>query len=295
MKKLLCLIAILLPFISVAQPLKTRSGEYTYVVPSNQSLDEARKIALDKAKLKIIEDEFGTAVGVNELSKTTNIDGVSSSMFLSVGELEVKGEWIATVGEPTVTTIFSGENLAINVKLTGKIREITSSQVDLEIRILQNGIASKNESDTFRDKDDIFILFKTPVKGYVAVYHYDSDGVFRLLPYYGQDGSGVPVKGGVEYLFFEKHSTGVALSSEVSKINKPESNYKVDCKNSLDLCRYYIVFSPNEFSIANDVKDPETNIPATVEIGSFQKWMIKAKKQDPDMVVAIRDLTLKNK
>lgn len=61
-----------------------------------------------------------------------------------------------------------------------------------------------------------------------------------------------------------------------------------------DLCRYYIIFSPNNFSIANDGVSAE-NCPAQLDLESFQKWLGRVKKQDKDMVVTQRDVVLRKK
>lgn len=278
-----------------SQPILTRSGSYTYIAPPNQSLETAKKAALERAKLQIIEDEFGTVVGVSSISRTANVDGESTSAFLSIGETEVKGEWISTVGSPSFEMSFQGESMVIKVTVTGKIREITASSIELDIRILRNGISEKNESDVLKNEDDFFILFKSPVKGYVAVYQYDSDGVFRLLPYKDSEMASIPVKAGKEYIFFEDKSPGgVALRSDLSGRTNASSYYLATCGVEMDLCRYYVIFSPNSFSIPNDESSADSMV-ASISFDSFQKWLGKVKQHDKELVVIPRDITLRNK
>lgn len=297
MKRTICLLITLLGgiFLAYSQPILTRSGSYTYIAPPNQSPEIARKAALERAKLQIIENEYGTVVGVSNISRTTNVDGESTSSFLSLGETEVKGEWISTVGTPSFEMSFQGESMVIKVTVTGKIREITSSSVSLDIKILRNGINDKNESDVLKNEDDFFVLFKSPVKGYVAVYQYDSDGVFRLLPYKDSELASIPVKAGKEYVFFEDKSPGgVALRSDLSGRINPSSYYMATCSVGMDLCRYYVIFSPNNFSVPNDESGKDQMV-ATIDFDSFQRWLGKIRKQDTELVVVPRDITLRNK
>ena len=63
MKRIISLlIMLLLPLTFYAQKVKKVCGEYTYYVPANQSLEQAKNIALDRAKIKALADEFGTVV-----------------------------------------------------------------------------------------------------------------------------------------------------------------------------------------------------------------------------------------
>lgn len=277
-----------------AQPIITRTGSYIYVAPHDQSLEIAKKTALERAKLQIIEDEFGTVVGMNTISRTSDINGNSSSSFLAVSGTEVKGEWIKTVGTPSFEMTFQGESMVIKVTVTGQIREIVSSSIDLDVKILRNGISDKDESGTLKEGDDFFVYFKSPVKGYVAVYQYDSDGVFRLLPYNGSELSNIPVRAGREYIFFNENSKdGVSLRQDIPSGAKTSSYYTITCSTVEDLCRYYVVFSTNSFSIANDEAN-EGNV-SQLEFDAFQKWLAKVRKQDKDMTVVCRDVMLRNK
>lgn len=295
MKRAFCIITLLCSFVLLhAQPVLTRTGSYVYVVPPDQTLETAKKIALERAKLQVIEDEYGTVVGMSSISRTSDINGNSSSSFLAIGGTEVKGEWIKTVGTPSFEMAFQGESMVIKVTVTGQIREIVSSTIDIDVKILRNGTSDKDESVVLKDGDDFFVYFKSPVKGYVAVYQYDSDGVFRLLPYSDSELSSIPVKAGKEYVFFNGNSNdGVSLRQDISTGSKEGSYYTITCSSVEDLCRYYIVFSPNGFSVAND--ETNTGNVSQLDFDSFQRWLARVRKQDKDMTVVCRDITLRNK
>jgi len=278
---------------ALAQPVLTRSGSYTYVAPSDKSVEQAKQIALERAKVQILEDQYGTVVGVSNISRTANKDGESSSTFLSIGETEVKGEWLRTVGQPKYAISLKGETLIVKVTMTGKIREITQSKIELETKILANGIIATSQSEILKDGDRLFISFKSPADGFVAVYQYDRDGVFRLLPYKESEGVSVPVKAGKEYIFFPQIAeNGVVLRAEVDGNSELASQYIISCEAQEQLCRYYVIFSPNRFAVANDSTEVAADSPALNDFESFQKWIGRVRKQDKEMVVAIKDVTL---
>ena len=75
MKRLtLIIILIIAPMMLSAQKTLTASGSYTYNAPTNISLDQAKSIALERAKNDIIAEHFGTIVGVNNYTEVSNID-----------------------------------------------------------------------------------------------------------------------------------------------------------------------------------------------------------------------------
>ena len=72
MRYLLILCLGVLPLFVSAQKEKKVCAEYVYMAPGNLSLDEAKKIALDRARLKAIADEFGTLVAQNNATMVKN-------------------------------------------------------------------------------------------------------------------------------------------------------------------------------------------------------------------------------
>lgn len=69
----ICLFLSSLP--ALAQRIEKVHIEYTYHAPENISLEEAKRIALERAKIQAIADEFGTIVSQsNILIKKKNMD-----------------------------------------------------------------------------------------------------------------------------------------------------------------------------------------------------------------------------
>ncbi|MBQ5689136.1 MAG: DUF4384 domain-containing protein, partial [Bacteroidales bacterium] len=111
---LIC-VALIIPMMSSAQKMLTASGEYTYHAPQNITVEQAKAIAIERAKINIIADHFGTVVGVNNTTTVSNVNGESSVSFLSLGDSEVKGEWIETIGEPKVTVTYEQNMQVVHV------------------------------------------------------------------------------------------------------------------------------------------------------------------------------------
>lgn len=82
------------------QKVKTVEGEYTYHVPENVSLAEAKRYALKQAQLNAIANEFGTVVERTNLTRVENSSKASETRFVSLGSSDVKGEWIGFIGKP---------------------------------------------------------------------------------------------------------------------------------------------------------------------------------------------------
>lgn len=263
-----------------AQKTLTVSGEYTYNVPSHISLDMAKATALDRAKIAIIADNFGTVMGVSNTTSVKNDIDNSSVSFLSISESEVKGEWIETIGEPKFEISSPQGMLVIKVNVKGRIREISTARIPFDAKILRNGIEDKYESNTFKDGDELFISFQTPSDGYLTIYLYDQTGVNRLLPLMGdKNGSQFISSGRREILFVRKaHNT---ISSE----------YVMTCNFDNEMNRIYIIFSPNRYYRANDLQE-SSSLPASLSFEDFQKWLSKTRRQDTDMCLMVKDIII---
>ena len=75
----LCLLCVR----TFAQRTEKVRSEYIYHAPENLSLEEAKRIALERAKIQAIADEFGTIVSQSNTTLVSNRNGESSSDFFS--------------------------------------------------------------------------------------------------------------------------------------------------------------------------------------------------------------------
>lgn len=294
LKRFLLIVTLALaPLMSSAQKTVTASGTYIHYAPMNVTPDQAELTAIERAKIDIIEKEYGRVVGVNNYTEVIN-EGVQSSVkFLSLGESEVKGEWIETIGKPVIKHEFANNLQVITVSIAGRIREVKVAKVDFDAKILRNGVADRFESSEFRDGDDFFVSFQAPIDGYVAIYLYDLSGVNRLLPMKYSGHPAYYVSADTKYVFF---ADGVSLYDDIVSKNQNaiHSDYGLTCEGDSEVNRIYIIFSPNKFTTASDDIPDETTAPASIDFDGFQKWLSRCRRRDKDMGLRIRDVVIRN-
>ena len=276
-----------------AQKVRTVVGEVLYYPPENLTIEQAKNVALQRAQIKALADEFGTIVALNTSTLITSSNGESSMNYSSLGNSDVKGEWIETIGEPEYEISYEEGVLVIACRVKGKAREIVNNQVDLELKLLRNGIEEKCEDDSFRDKDVLYMYFKTPVKGYIAVYFIDtSKNVYCILPYRADSDGKVELKANQEYIFFNaEESEPLYRKSEVDE-------YEMTCDGEDEINYVYVIFSPNSFTKAADDAsevDGEQELPRFLSFDKFEKWLSKIRLHDKDMQVVIRSITVSPK
>ena len=202
---LLLFLTFSLPVIS--DNLKTVEAEYIYYAPENVTIEEAKRIAIDRAKIQALADAFGTIVSQVNTTRIENGDGKSSLDFLSLGGSDVKGEWLETIGDPVVSVTYEQGILVIKVSIKGKAREIKTALIDIQTSILRNGIDEKSASSDFRDGDDLYLSFLSPVDGYLSVYLVDTESnAYCLLPYRKQKDGIYRIEANRQYLFFRESS-----------------------------------------------------------------------------------------
>ena len=271
MKHILLLLSILFTLPVFSQKMKTVEGEYTYHAPENVTLEEAKRTGLDRAKIQALADAFGTIVSQTNATHVQNRNGKSDIDFLSIGGSEVKGEWIETVGEPQYDISYEQGMLVVKVSVKGKAREIVSTQIDIKAKVLRNGTEDKFESDEFRDGDDLYLSFVSPVSGYLAVYLIDAEQkAYCLLPYRSQTDGIYKVEANRRYLFFNIKEAPMQERQYVDE-------YVMTCSRSSEYNQIYVIFSPQPFAKAADNASAET-LPRELKFDELQKWLVKRKK-----------------
>lgn len=253
-----------------AQKIEKVHGEYTYHVPDNISLEEGKHTAIKRAKIQALADAFGTLVSQNNSTFVKNENGKSSVDFLSIGGSDVKGEWIETIGEPQFDIFYESNMLTIKVSIDGKAREIKNAGIDFEAKLLRNGTEEKYESDEFQNGDDLYLYFKSPINGYLAVYLLDENTqqVFCLLPYKSSGEPAYKIVHDKPYVFFSCQKA----EGNPNAVNE----YTMTCEHSKEQDTIYIVFSPNMFAKAF-AEDEDTRLPRQLSLKEFQKWLGKCK------------------
>lgn len=272
---------------SYAQKTVKVTSEYTYVAPDNITLEQAKLTAVDRAKIQAIADEFGTLVTQSNTTYVSNTNGDSSIDFLSLGGSDVKGEWIETIGEPEITPSYEQGMLVIKVKISGRIREIKSSKVDLLVQVLCNGTTSQHERSEFKNGDDMYLRFQSPVDGYLVIYLLDhtAQTAYCLLPYSQSSDAAQKIEHDRSYIFFSADNAPMDMRNGVDE-------YTMTCGENIERNDIYIVFSPNEFVKANSQKNEEY-FPRELTLAEFNKWLSKVKKTDNKLQINSKSITIK--
>lgn len=285
-KWMLCALMCLISGHIYAQRTITASGTYEFQVPGNMSLDEAKNKAVEYARVQLIADNFGTIVDMNSLTEVSNKNGQSSVEMLTISYSDVKGEWIEDLQKPEFDMdVDKDGKLLINVTVKGRIREIVSADIDLKIKVLRNGVEDRFEADYFKNNDDLYMSFLSPVDGYLAVYLYDGTNVFRLLPYKEQQEGYFKAERNKRYvLFSQEHITYDIPSYQVPELIMATSQTR-------EINRLFVIFSPNKFVQATD--SVESDIPY-LDYKSFQRWLTRCRNRDNEMMVQEKIITITN-
>ena len=275
------------PFTVYAQKVKTVKGEYTYIAPFNVSIEQAKTTALERAMVQAIANEFGTIVSQHGSTQVIN-SGTQSSVSTQVySSSDVKGEWIETIGEPQYDISTADNMLVVTVKVKGKARELVNAGIDIDVKILRNGTDNRFEDDTFYDGDDLYISFQSPIDGYLVIYLADeNDQSFCLLPYRSQNLASIKVEAGKRYVF---GSQDLAPSAERQIVDE----YVMTAARSIEMNRIYAVFSPSQFTKAIDMLSDNGYLPRVLDFAAFDRWLVKNRKHDTQMVVKVIPITVK--
>lgn len=277
--------------VGFAQKVVKVCGEYTYYVPNNVSLEQAKQTAINRARLEALIKEFNQTVYQSNTSIISNKNGEASSDFYSYGGSEANGEWIEDTKEPTINTFTEQNQIVIKAEVCGRARERKSSGVDFSSKLLRNGTNDKFASDTFVEDDYLYLSFSSASDGYLCVYLLDRETqeVFCLLPYSNSPNGAVKVEHDKRYVFFDPDDR-----------NQPECQYidgniYLTCSREIEYNEVYVIFSPNNFSKANGSKIKGEHLPRELSFKDFQKWLVSCQTKDKDMKVTKHLIEIKRK
>lgn len=286
MGKILVLLLLTIPLLSSPKHrIKTICGEYIYYTPTNVSVDEAKQIATKRAKISALANEFGTVLNQTNTTLIENINGQSQIDFTSLSASEVKGEWLEDIDTPQTQISYDQGMLVVKANVCGKARGITRAAIDFSAKILCNGKEDKFESENYRNGDDFYLSFQSPVSGYLAVYLIDDEQTaFCLLPYSNDIDGQIEVESGNQYLFFDAKSVPEKEKNKVDELI-------LTCSKSIENNVIYIIFSPNSFTKANDNRQ-DIALPRKLPVDDFQKWLTKNRNMDNEMQVDMKTITI---
>lgn len=283
------LMIICLPSFASAQRTAKVEGEYRYILGANDdvTIKQARNKCIEMAQAEAIRKEFGSTVSSDMISSEKEINDNSSSSYLMETTNTTRAEWLADEKPPMVSMAVEGDDIVFTAHVWGKAREITKASTDIKWETAKMEGGRLVESTGFNSGERIYLRFRTPVAGYLAVCILDeTDKVYNVLPYKKDATGRFKVDRKEEYILFDKtqpnahpHATPLKLSTD----NLQEHDQMV------------VIFSPNPFSIdSNLFVNPSSSdkIPNIMKRSDFDKWLLKKQKEDKDMMVQKKWLTI---
>ena len=275
--------------------VKTETGEYKFPIPKTMSLQDAEILCIKYAKIDAIEKAFGSLVLQGNTMYTTNNDisgkVESKSVFNSISDVNVKGEWIEDINPPDVK-YFKGDQdeFWISVVVKGRVRELKSIPTSFVTSTL---VCPKEncKTEVFNSGQKLIIYFKAPNNGFVSIYLDDTKEVVRLLPYTKNNESNTfEVKADQTYYFFS--------NSDKKQSNVDEVELFTD--SEMEQNRLIILFATNDFAkpLLNAPKTEEINglqytIPMSSSIENFQNWLQKMRSYNKNIEQEIINITIK--
>ena len=117
----------------------------------------------------------------------------------------------------------------------------------------------------------------------LAIYLLDSETAYCLLPYADDKDGMYPIRHGKEYTFFSRKMYNEDENTDVI------DEYAMTTEdNHQDLNQFYFIFSPQEFTKADDTfrkTDDGTIYPRMLSWANFQKWIMRTRSRDKKMSV----------
>lgn len=256
----------------------TVTGEYTFYGEKHHSRITCENYALEHARISAIEKTFGISVSQDIFQHDTE----NSTTYSALNNTEIQGEWVSDIEPPKYTYILSNEGCYIvTCYVKGIIRRISNSNnIEIESYMLKNGTDLSHASNRFKANDKLFVYFKSPIDGYVAIFIIgDKQQVYRVLPYSTGDICEIKVKHDKPYIFFSdkcKDPTHGTVDELTFILQETDISIEYNCM--------YIIFSTNPFNKPVDNKQEE-NVPPVLSYENFNKWVKSNMLRDKNMSI----------
>jgi hypothetical protein len=277
------------------------SGEFTTKFETNnKELFELK--CIETARVNAIENAFGKVIMQGNSTyiqnSTKNTKNESYNSFNFISDTYVNGEWVSNIDEPKVEYItVKGYNdkpeLWIKVNVRGYVKEITTAPINFQFSPLScdNNINCKSEE--FKDKQDIFFYFKSPVSGYLAIYLDvpPENKTFKIFPYQlAKNPSNIRVEKDTEYILFSKKKNSLTeqVNEIVLSLTKP---------NTPEVNKLFVLFSPDQEIVkpvltSNKTTDKSFQLPDSINSPDFQKWIQVLKSYNKSIQISTSYITI---
>lgn len=264
----------------------TVSGTYIIEIPSYMSLDQAKQEALLKAQNLAIENEFHSVVSRTTQTWIENIGGTSSAATHDESLGQVRGVWLGDEAEPQYKQITKDGKNWLEVTVKGKVRELITAGIQFEALPLCIEPRKDRSTREFKNGQDFFLYFRSPVDGYLTVFLLDntSNNVYTMLPYQSSGLGAYRINHDEEYYLFS------LLKARPDDGNVDEFVINSTKGKPEEFNNLYIIFSPNVFYKVNSTNaqhklSEELILPSSLPFKDFNKWLIKYQQKDEDMQI----------
>ncbi|MCX6329929.1 MAG: hypothetical protein NTZ85_10535 [Bacteroidia bacterium] len=302
------IILTLSPLLLFSQKIEKVRGEAQLELPEYRSRADVKKEVLEMALKNGMENAFGTLIiqGNSTYIKNeqTGQKIETSTYFNSVANSYVKGE---VVGEPKPEytdligkrTIDGKVETYIEIKCVVEFlaKEITTPKIEFTALTLKCP-DEKCQTTDFKVDDELYILFSSPVSGYISIF-IDEEGLTQCLyPYHTMPEEyegGVPVVADKKYILFSPKPEFNYFSGK----NYITAPYLLDTRKPVGYDRIFIIFSKTPLSkpsLSEAGRDEKGNVilPKELKSEDFQKWLIKCHSfEKGNLVVDHIDITIK--
>ena len=265
-----------IPLCCYAQRTVEVHGEYSYEVGENDNITfkEAKRKCLELAKAEAIKAEFGELITSDVIDTNVETNGEATSSFFWENTVAMaKGDWLGDTQPAQLNIEYVDNKLILKAEVWGTAREIIQAKADLKWKILREVDGEMEESNRFGNRERVYLSFRSPADGYLAVYLITGDDeTFCLLPYAKDPTGRFQIKRGKEYIFFNREKD-------------PETvQYRLSTKHAMEDNQFVIIYSPNPFTKCNDITG-DAKHPNSLSTYDFQKWLLRAQRADSEMIV----------
>lgn len=260
----------------------TITGTTTYYDDGNHSRKDCERLAAEQARIDALAKKFGTIVAQDILQSDRIRNDVESNDFLALSSTEVRGIWLGDLVNPVYKyALDSDGNYVVECTVKGKASEITNQATEFDAMVLRNKPDKQAVDNRFRSGDAMYLYFKGPCDGYVAVFLKDeSNNVIQLVPYSSSSDNQMKLRKNRDYILFSPAHREKDVYSEVPELN-------LTAFDQAEYNRLYVMFSPDVFSMPPMTFNGDFSCLTYEE---FAKWVAKVRRNDPRM--GIKNLNL---
>lgn len=300
-----------------AQKIVKASGTGEAEFSTTISEEKSKSLAKEQASINALENAFGTILIDGSTTYVSNVStgekAASQSVYNFIsntavnGEiLEVKSEEYKTIQKPVITGKDTLKVRFIRCNITIMAKELVAPPVQFEAYPLGCEI-KKCKTFTFKDGEDFYFYFNSPVSGYLWIYLDDGKQAQCLLPYSSMPAkyeSGFPVTADKEYIFFSNS----VKNHNMDNLDFTIDAYQLGAEKEQDLNRVFVVFSEKPLSKPKLSEGDKNQLLTDTEIKSgfaapkstssenFQKWLIRNRSyKNLQVSLSTIDITITKK